>query len=74
MLAREAVDRALETSLHEGLLFERRAFHSLFSTHDQKKAWPRLARNVRHISPENSHHERGFYRICQTHCNRRAER
>ena len=37
MLAREAVDRALETSLHEGLLFERRAFHSLFSTHDQKE-------------------------------------
>ena len=37
MLAREAVDRALETPLHEGLLFERRAFHSLFSTHDQKE-------------------------------------
>ena len=37
MMAREAVDRALETSLAEGLLFERRAFHSLFSTHDQKE-------------------------------------
>jgi len=37
MMAREAVDRALETSLAEGLLFERRAFHSLFSTNDQKE-------------------------------------
>lgn len=37
MAAREAVDRALETSLHEGLLFERRAFHALFATHDQKE-------------------------------------
>ena len=33
--AREAVDRALETSLREGLLFERRSFHALFATNDQ---------------------------------------
>ena len=37
MIAREAVDRALETSLQEGLLFERRVFHSLFGTADQKE-------------------------------------
>lgn len=37
MVAREAVDRALETSLSEGLLFERRVFHSLFGTDDQKE-------------------------------------
>jgi len=37
MVAREAVDRALETSLSEGLLFERRTFHSLFGTDDQKE-------------------------------------
>lgn len=37
MIAREAVDRALETSLSEGLLFERRVFHSLFGTDDQKE-------------------------------------
>ena len=37
LLAREAVDRALETPLAEGLLFERRAFHSLFATDDQKE-------------------------------------
>ena len=35
--AKEAVDRALEVSLQEGLLFERRLFHSLFATHDQKE-------------------------------------
>ncbi|MFK7862053.1 MAG: enoyl-CoA hydratase [Granulosicoccus sp.] len=37
MVAREAVDRALETSLSEGLLFERRVFHALFGTDDQKE-------------------------------------
>ena len=36
-LAREAVDRALEVSLAEGLLYERRVFHALFATHDQKE-------------------------------------
>lgn len=37
ILAKEAVNRALETSLAEGLVFERRAFHSLFATEDQKE-------------------------------------
>lgn len=35
MVAKEAVDRAFETSLAEGLLFERRTFHALFATNDQ---------------------------------------
>jgi enoyl-CoA hydratase len=35
--AREAVDRADEVSLREGLLFERRSFHALFATEDQKE-------------------------------------
>ncbi|WP_117207936.1 enoyl-CoA hydratase [Allorhizocola rhizosphaerae] len=35
MTAREAVDRALEVGLREGLLFERRVFHALFATEDQ---------------------------------------
>ncbi len=35
MAARESVDRALEVSLREGLLFERRVFHSLFASEDQ---------------------------------------
>lgn len=37
MAAREAVDRALETSLREGLIAERRAFFALFATEDQKE-------------------------------------
>jgi enoyl-CoA hydratase len=34
---KEAVDRALETTLAEGALFERRAFHALFATEDKKE-------------------------------------
>jgi enoyl-CoA hydratase len=37
MAAREAVDRALESGLREGLLYERRAFHGLFSTPGQQE-------------------------------------
>lgn len=37
LAAKEAVNRAYETTLHEGVLFERRLFHSLFSTEDQKE-------------------------------------
>ncbi|WP_134726175.1 enoyl-CoA hydratase [Paracoccus luteus] len=36
-VAKETVNRALETSLREGLLFERRAFQALFATEDQKE-------------------------------------
>jgi enoyl-CoA hydratase len=35
--AKEAVNRAYETTLSEGILFERRLFHSLFATEDQKE-------------------------------------
>ena len=37
MAAKEAVNRSYETTLSEGLLFERRLFHSLFATEDQKE-------------------------------------
>ncbi|AVA20101.1 enoyl-CoA hydratase [Rhizobium sp. CB3171] len=37
LMAKEAVNRALETTLEEGLRFERRLFHSLFATEDQKE-------------------------------------
>jgi enoyl-CoA hydratase len=37
MMAKEAVNRAFETTLEEGLRFERRLFHSLFATDDQKE-------------------------------------
>ena len=37
LAAKEAVNTALETSLAEGVRFERRIFHSLFATADQKE-------------------------------------
>jgi enoyl-CoA hydratase len=37
MAAKEAVNRSYESTLREGLLFERRLFHSLFATEDQKE-------------------------------------
>ncbi len=37
MMAKEAVDRAFEVTLQEGLRFERRVFSSLFGTNDQKE-------------------------------------
>ena len=37
LLAKETVNRAFEGSLAEGVNFERRAFHSLFATQDQKE-------------------------------------
>ncbi|MCC6949244.1 MAG: enoyl-CoA hydratase [Bradyrhizobiaceae bacterium] len=37
MMAKEAVNRAYEVSLAEGLLFERRLFHPMFATADQKE-------------------------------------
>ena len=37
LIAKEAVNRAFETTLNEGLRFERRIFYSLFATEDQKE-------------------------------------
>ena len=37
MMAKESVNRAYETTLAEGVHFERRMFHSLFATEDQKE-------------------------------------
>ncbi|MEQ1520827.1 MAG: enoyl-CoA hydratase [Aestuariivirga sp.] len=37
MMAKEAVNRAFETSLDEGLRFERRLMHSMFALEDQKE-------------------------------------
>jgi enoyl-CoA hydratase len=37
MMAKEAVNRAYETTLAEGILFERRTFHSTFGLEDQKE-------------------------------------
>jgi enoyl-CoA hydratase len=36
-MAKEAILRANESTLAEGIRFERRLFHSLFATEDQKE-------------------------------------
>ena len=52
MMAKECVNRAYEVPLAEGILFERRLFHSLFATSDQKEGMSafveKRAANFRH--------------------------
>jgi len=43
MLNKEAVERAFETTLAEGIRFERRIFHSTFATEDQKEGMAAFA-------------------------------
>ncbi len=43
MMAKEAVNRAFESTLAEGILFERRTFQSLFATEDQKEGMAAFA-------------------------------
>jgi enoyl-CoA hydratase len=37
MAAKESVNRAFESGLSDGVMFERRLFHGLFATADQKE-------------------------------------
>ena len=50
--AKESVNRAYESTLSEGVLFERRVFHSLFATEDQKEG---MAAFVEKRKPEFKH-------------------
>ena len=43
MVAKEAVNRAYEMSLSEGVRYERRVFHALFATEDQKEGMTAFA-------------------------------
>jgi enoyl-CoA hydratase len=52
MAAKESVNRAYESTLSEGILFERRMFHSLFATEDQKEG---MAAFVEKRKPKFSH-------------------
>jgi enoyl-CoA hydratase len=36
-VVKECVNRSYETTMREGILFERRVFHALFATEDQKE-------------------------------------
>ena len=37
MMTKESINRAYETTLAEGIRFERRVFHAMFATTDQKE-------------------------------------
>jgi enoyl-CoA hydratase len=37
MSAKESINRAFESGLSDGVMFERRMFHALFATEDQKE-------------------------------------
>jgi enoyl-CoA hydratase len=52
MMAKEAVNRAFEGGLAEGIRFERRLFHATFATHDQKEG---MAAFVAKRKPEFRH-------------------
>ena len=43
MMAKESVERAYETTLSEGVRFERRLFHSVFATDDQSEGMSAFA-------------------------------
>jgi enoyl-CoA hydratase len=43
MMAKESLNRAFESSLADGIAFERRLFHSLFATEDQKEGMQAFA-------------------------------
>jgi len=43
MMTKETVNRAYETTLREGILFERRVFHSMFATEDQSEGMAAFA-------------------------------
>ncbi len=52
MMAKESVNRAYETTLAEGVLFERRAFHSTFATEDRSEG---MAAFVEKRKPQFKH-------------------
>ena len=49
-MAKEAVNRAFESTLAEGLLYERRLFHSAFATEDQTEGMAPSPRSARRTS------------------------
>ena len=52
MMVKESVNRAYETTLAEGVRFERRLFHSIFATEDQKEG---MAAFIEKRHPEFKH-------------------
>ena len=49
MMLKETINRAFEVNLTEGLRFERRMFHSIFATFDQKEGMQAFVENENQI-------------------------
>jgi enoyl-CoA hydratase len=45
-MAKEAINRAFETPLSEGMNVERNLFHSTFALEDRAEAWRRSSRSA----------------------------
>jgi enoyl-CoA hydratase len=52
MMIKESINRAFESGLSEGLLFERRVFHAAFALEDQKEG---MAAFVEKRKPDFKH-------------------
>jgi enoyl-CoA hydratase len=52
MMTKETINRAYETTLSEGVRFERRVFHAMFATEDQKEG---MAAFVERRKPDFKH-------------------
>ena len=53
MMIKESVNRAFESSLNEGLLFERRVFHAAFALEDQKEGMAAFAEKRKPVFKNN---------------------
>ena len=47
MMTKETVNRAYETTLAEGIRFERRVFHSMFAPPTRRRAWRPSSRSAK---------------------------
>ena len=52
MMAKESVNRAFEMPLAEGIRFERRLFHAMFATEDQKEGMAAFVEQAAAAVPE----------------------
>lgn len=53
MSIKDAVGRASDLPLQDGLRYEHRLFHALFATRDQRKVWPLSWKNTRQLLATN---------------------
>jgi enoyl-CoA hydratase len=60
MAAKECVNRAFEGTLADGVMFERRLFHALFATEDQKEGMDAFVNKRRAVQAPLSRRRAGL--------------